>query len=366
VRTSQTATVCRMLAVLILGCLAVASCNQSHPDVESPSERRMPSGVVLLRGSPQDIGRQHGTLLADRIRLMIHEYVGEDMESERLKDSVLVRVHAMKPALPEWYRQELSACAKAANVDEDVLLYAQCEGDIRSLGGCTSFVAFGAATHDGRMEIGRNFDYWGLESTDRCAVIFAVVPRPEDGYAFLSVGWTGILGGWTFLNEKGLFVSNDIGGFNEKNPQGVPTLILARIITQKAATVNEAIAIIKKTPRMRGQALVIGRAGDPATSTTHDAAVVLYGGATVEVMRSRNGFAFHTSTGTDKDRLLEILRLPTRRPTDAIQSAGTHITLHSVAIYPQDHTLWVAHGRKSSAHLGEYVKYDVRSLLQRR
>ena len=295
---------------------------------------------------------------------MIREYVGEDMASGRLKDSVLARVSAMKPALPEWYLRELAACAKAAGVDEDVLLYAQCEGDIKSLGGCTSYVAFGDATDDGKMEIGRNFDYWGLKSTEKCAMVFAVVPRPEDGYAFVSVGWTGILGGWTFLNERGLFVCNNVGGFNEKNPQGVPTLILERIIAQKAATVDEAIAIIKKTPRMRGQVLVIGQAGDTTARTAPSAAVVLYDAATVEVQMATNGFAFHTSAGTDRDRLLEMLKRPDRQPTDTIRSAGTYMTLHSVAIRPEDHAFWVAHGRRPSAQLGEYVRYDLRELLR--
>jgi hypothetical protein len=251
-------------------------------------------------------------------------------------------------------------------VDEDVLLYAQCEGDIKSLGGCTTYVAFGPATHDGRMEVGRNFDYWGLESTAQCVTILNVVPRPEDGYAFVSVGWAGILGGWTFLNERGLFVANNIGGFTEKDPRGIPTLIMERIIAQKAATLDEAVAIIRKTPRMRGQALVIGQAGGAARGTAHDAAVVLYDGATVEVHKAENGFAFHSSTGTDRNRLLSMLRRPDREPTDTIRSAGTYITLHSVAVRPDARALWVAHGRKPSAHLGEYVRYDLGLLLERR
>jgi hypothetical protein len=272
----------------------------------------------------------------------------------------------LKPSLPQWYRQELAACAAAAGVEEDVLLYAQCEGDIKDLGGCTSYVAFGAATHDGRMEIGRSFDYWGIESVDRCAVVLAVVPRAEDGYAFISVGWAGILGGWTFFNEKGVFVSNNLGGFQRTNPQGVPTLVLERIIAQKAATLNEAIEIVRNTPRMRGQALVIGQAGDSDTGVPPDAAVVLYDGARVEVTRAVNGFAFDSSAGMNRNRLLGILRRADREPMDAIRDAGNYITLHSVAIRPQERALWVAHGRKPSAHLGKCVQYDLDMLLKRR
>ena len=372
----------RALILLAIACLALNACSPSDRDADAPLPPKssaevpstlnkhtrppeMPPGVVRLEGAPEEIGRQHGSRLTAQIRLMVGEYVGDDMESGRLKEDVLKRVRTMKPSLPDWYRQELSACAKAAGIDEDVLLYAQCEGDIKSLGGCNSFVAFGPATHDGKMEIGRNFDYWGIESTDKVVTVLAVVPRSEDGYAFVSVGWCGILGGWTFFNEKGLYVSNNLGGFYATDPRGVPTLILERIIAQKAATVDEAVAIIRKTPRMRGQALVIGQAGN-GRSVAPGAVVVLYDGKRVEVTPAENGLAFHSSIGTDPQRLLRMLQRPNRRPMDVIKSAGNGITLHSVAIRPAEHALWVAHGRKPGAHLGEYVRYDLRSLLERR
>ena len=384
------------LTALLVCCLVLSSCDKSGADKGTPATRSpKPSappaakpaapadvkptkparptpeadkpapGVVRLRGAPEDIGRQHGALLKDKIRVMIGEYVEESYGWETRKDALLERVRAMKPSLPDWYRTELAACAKAAGIDEDILLYAQCEGDIRSLGGCTAYVAFGAATHDGRVEIGRSFDYWGLESTDACVMVFAVIPRREDGYAFVSVGWAGILGGWTFVNEKGLFVANNLGGFSEKNPKGVPTLILERIIAQKAATVDEAIKIIQQTPRMRGQALVIGQAGDAKAGVLPDAAAVQYDAVRVEVERQTDGFVLDSSVGTSAERLREMLRQPGRRATDVIHSAGNYITLHSVAIRPQEHRIWVAHGRRSSAHLGGYVEHNIQSLLRR-
>lgn len=345
-------------AVLLVCCLGLKGCRE----FPSPTD---PPGVLRLAGSPEEIGRRHGELLADRIHIMLREYIGDVLEGERLRPAEQAQVRTMKPALPEWYLRELRACARAAQVDEDVLLYAQCEGDLRSLPKCTSYVAFGERTADGSMEIGRSFDYWGLESTEQCTLVFAVIPRPGAGYAFVSVGWAGILGGWTFLNEKGLFVACNLGGFWKKNPQGVPALILLRIMAQQAATVEAAIETLRKTPRMRGTALVLGHPGVPAANIPPDAAVVLYDAERVEVQKHDRGWAFHSSVGTDPAQLLEILRQPNRSPTAAIQSAGNYITLHSVAIRPQSHTMWVAHGRRTCAHLGSYVQYDLSSLLAR-
>lgn len=353
----------------VAACLSLTACGPSTSGTAASTTLpggavAAQKGVVRLEGSPEEIGRQHGTLLADRIKLMLKEYVGDDMESGRLKESVLNRVRTMKPSLPDWYLQELSACAAAAGVDEDVLLYAQCEGDIKSLGGCTAYFAFGPATHDGKVEIGRNFDYWGIESTKKVVTVLAVVPRPEDGCAFVSVGWCGILGGWTFFNEKGLYVSNNLGGFPFTDAHGVPTLILERIIAQKAATVDEAVEIIRSTPRMRGQALVIGQAGDGA-AIPPSAAVVMYDAKRVAVTPAENGFAFDSSIGARPQGLLAILQCADRQPVEAIKSAGNRITLHSVAIRPAEGAIWIAHGRKPEAHLGEYVRYDLRELLRR-
>jgi hypothetical protein len=69
--------------------------------------------------------------------------------------------------------------------------------------------------------------------------------------------------------------------------------------------------------------------------------------------------------GTDPESLLRILARKDRGPTDAIRSAGRGITLHSVAIRPAERAMWVAHGRSSSAHLGEYVRYDLGELFRR-
>ncbi len=355
----------RAVVALALGLLAVELTPLARA-AESPLPLPLPRGVVRLAGTPAEIGHQHGSLLRERIRVMVDEYARPDLEPEGWPGPVVLeQVRAMKPALPDWYLQELAACAAAAGIEEDVLLYAQCEGDIKSLGGCTSYVAFGPATHDGGVEMGRNFDYWGLESTATCVTVLAVIPPPDDGYAFVAVGWTGILGGWTLLNEKGLFVANNLGGFPEENPTGIPTLILTRIIAQKAASVDEAIAIVRRGPRMRGQALVIGQAGDAARGLPAAAAVVTYGATTVAVTPAVGGFAFHSSIGTDPDDLLAQLQRPGRRAYAAIRAAGSSITLHSVAIRPLTGQLWVAHGRRPSAHEGTYVQYDVRSLLAR-
>ncbi|MBT4818596.1 MAG: hypothetical protein HON70_22995, partial [Lentisphaerae bacterium] len=240
-----------IMALVAVVLVALRARNPVEVEAKPAGNNDVPAGVVRLTGSPEEIGRQHGTQLRDAIHTMVNDYVGNQPGWDTLGDEWLRRTRRMKAALPQWYLRELKACAAAAGIDEDVLLFAQCEGDIRGLGdggadddarlgGCTSYVAFGPSTANGHPEMGRNFDYWGLESTRECVIVLAVVPEPEDGYAFLSVGWAGILGGWTLVNEKGLFIANNLHYASAMNADGIPTLILERIIAQKAATIDEA------------------------------------------------------------------------------------------------------------------------------
>jgi len=321
--------------------------------------------AVRLAGTPEEIGRQHGRILAEQIKTVLREYILGSDAWQHDRDRLLARVRVMKKSLPAWYVREIAACAAAAGVDEDTLLYTQCEGDVKSLPRCTTYVALPEATHDGQVEMGRNFDYWGLESTEECATVFAVVPERDDGYAFVSVGWAGILGGWTIVNERGLFVANNLGGGAAKNPAGIPTLILQRIVAQKAGSVAEAIGIIGRSPRMRGQCLVIGQAADAARGIPASAAAVSYDAERVDVRPATDGVAFHTSVGTVRGDLCAQLKRGRRSPIDPIRWAGNGITLHSVAVRPQQHLIWVAHGRPSFAYLGDYIEYDVRILLSR-
>ncbi|MBN1807657.1 MAG: hypothetical protein JW909_01215 [Planctomycetes bacterium] len=363
-----------LLAPLAASLIAAAACRRMPADgrstlpaavpVAAPAGSVPPAGTVKLSGSPEEIGAGHGRLLGPEIRTMVDGYVRGSAAwgDERLRADLLEKTRRMKETLPGWYVRELKACAGAAGVDEDELLYAQCEGDIRQL--CTAYAAFGAGTHDGEMEIGRNFDYFGFAGMERCATVTAVTPERGDGHAFVVVGWAGILGGWTYYNEEGLFVANNLGGppgGYATNAEGIPTLILERIIAQKAGTTGEAVEMLKTLPRMRNQTLLLAQCAKGGRGA--EAVVVEYDAKRVAVKKPEGGLAFDTSIGSDERLIRRILKDAGRRPEEAIKSAGNMLTLHSVVVRPGEGAMWVAQGRQ--AHTGDYRKYDLGELLGR-
>jgi len=231
-------------------------------------------------------------------------------DREVLND-LLARVPAMKPSLPEWYLAELSACARAAGVDEGELLLAQCEGDIWQVdspardrspdrpgtsdrrspsAACSAHVVFGKPNlANGSLLAGRNLDYYGGELVYHCALTTYYAPRKGDGYPFTAVGFTGILGGATLVNSRGLVVANHLGGGARTNPAGVPSLVLNRLIAQKCATIDEALKLLRKTPRRRGQIVWMAQPADEETGREARAVAVEFDAEDLCVREAEDG-----------------------------------------------------------------------------
>ncbi len=255
-------------------------------------ERRGLHVVLHVSGTPEQMGRQHGTLLARTIRHMLDTYIHDTVVrpferprgSRRVVGSwdeadpefgrLLEAVRAMRPALPPGFVREIESCASAAGVDPDVLLLAQCEGDIRQAAAaarpaaaCTSYVAFGPATVDGRLEAGRNFDYWvGEGVVETCALVTYYNPAPGEGCRFAAVGAAGILGGPTLVNEHGLVIAVHIPSRGTATRlDALPAFVLMRRIAQHAASGREGIELVREAKRMRGVTLWLAQAGDSET-----------------------------------------------------------------------------------------------------
>ncbi len=155
---------------------------------------RLDSKVALLtvRGSPEERGTAHGKLLDVEVRRLVGSVKAyllprpNDEEGKKKFAECLSGARVMKQFLEADVLQELDACAKAAGVDADELLLTQLFGDVNRAKGfasfCTAFAAFGPATQDGRLLVGRNFDYAGHGLEGTLPLILQEIPhRPRRG-----------------------------------------------------------------------------------------------------------------------------------------------------------------------------------------
>lgn len=211
----------------------------------------LPSGLALLRleGTPEEMGAQHGTLLAAEIRTLMRDYLPKVTWGPREK--ALERARALEPRIPERHRREMRAMAEAAGVPYDDVLLGSVVVELFGLHGCSSAAAFGPATADGRTVVGRNLEWPDHGILGRYAVVVAA--RPEGMRPFVSVGFPALAGVVTGMNGSGVFTS-ELVVLNAPRPdgeailRGVPWPVLQRRVLEECGSLAEAAALVKGSP----------------------------------------------------------------------------------------------------------------------
>jgi hypothetical protein len=263
--------------------------------------------------------------------------------------------------------------------------------------GCTAFAASGPASANGHLIIGRNFDFEGPEIFDRDKAILFFKPRGK--IPFASIAWLGMSGVITGLNAEGIYVSINAARSDDKGGDGMPVEILVREIMEQARSIDDVVALVKKTPVMVPDFYLVGdgktgesavlertprrlevrrasRADGTSLLTNHALAPSFAADAENDRLKRylTSGARYkrleelvkHWRGQIDPRKALEILRdkkgpggsdlgLGNRNALDAI------IATHSVVVDASALTIWVSTG----PHLtGRYVGFDLRRELR--
>lgn len=116
----------------------------------------------------------------------------------------------------------------------------------RDVIGCTGFAAWGDATINGDLWVGRNFDWEAGEVFDRDKCIIYV--WPNDGIPYVHVAWAGMAGAVTGMNAQGLSIHLNAARTDETRfgRVGTPVSLLVRRVLAQARNIDEAHAIIRE------------------------------------------------------------------------------------------------------------------------
>jgi len=226
---------------------------------------------VHLSGTPDQIGFQHGYLLAPEIEDALAAVKLEDThETQRDWNFFRKAAHEMLwPHIDPEYQQELNGIVEGAqsrhvdvDIDDIVALNAFMElpdyyvpwfnekeksanaPDIRVKGHCSAFVATGSWTKNHQIVIAHN-NWTSYVQGARWRMIFDIAP--EHGFRMIMDGFPGvIISDDDFgVNSEGIMVTETtISSFVGWDPNGKPEFVRARKALQYATSIDDYVRIM--------------------------------------------------------------------------------------------------------------------------
>jgi hypothetical protein len=267
------------LAALFL--FAVAALPINAATIDSPDPRlhgsyRFNKGgwkYIHLQGTPEQIGFQHGWLLADEIDDVINVYQVE-LPHNTQRDWSFYREAAKTifwPHLDAEYQQELSGIVEgmqAKGSPADIWDIVALNGIMElsdyyvpmlnereqkpnppqavAPGKCSAFIATGSATKDGKIVIAHS-NWSSYAEGERWNIVFDIVP--SKGQHFLMDGMPGIITSQDDFGENasGLMITETtLPGSHGFDVNGIPEFQRSRKAMQYATSIDEYAAIMRK------------------------------------------------------------------------------------------------------------------------
>lgn len=371
-RTSVT-----VLAILLAGPLAqaetVARCGQGF--LEEIDGYR----VLHLKGSPYEMGYQHGALLKEHIQGNVDYLFNVKAKEKRLKflgveldakQLIKMIVGIQRRYVPKRFLEELRGLADGADCPlEDVLV----ANFIPELFHCSGFAVMNSATKDGRLYHGRVLDYsidWQLQEH---AVL--IVAEPEGRVPFVNVTYSGFIGSVTGMNAAHVSVG-EMGGGGRGHWGGTPMAFLVRRVLEEAKTLDEAVAIFRDSKRTCEYYYVVADGDD------NSAVGLAAHWNTFEVVKPGEAHPRLPEPTADTvllsagDRYKELARRVRERAGALDAESALHLmdcpvamksNLHNVLFEPRSTKLWVANASPDGqpAATQKYFAFQLTELLSR-
>ena len=205
--------------------------------------------VLFLKGSPDEMGRQEGVLLKKQIQQVRERILyGVGVGSSFLKGNwffseIETAEKKLRPHMDADYLAEMDAMSLAAGVDRQEIRLANYFPELFH---CSGFCLYGKATATGKMYHGRILDYLKGVGLEQSAVVTVLEPAGKN--AWVNIGYAGFIGSVTAMNEKHLAIG-EMGGKHDGEWDGKPMAELVREVMERANTLDEALDIMRKSPR---------------------------------------------------------------------------------------------------------------------
>jgi isopenicillin-N N-acyltransferase-like protein len=164
--------------------------------------------ILHLKGSPYQMGYQHGRLLKDQIKILYNDYLLATLK-EKTKDEKRFKVYfnffkqkakALEKFIPQEYKEEMKGIADGSGLAYSDVLIMHTFLDVLSypkffkkgFKTCTNFVVLNEATENSQLIHGRNLSWPSRGLLEKNSVV--IFYQPKNGNAFVALSWPGICG----------------------------------------------------------------------------------------------------------------------------------------------------------------------------
>lgn len=211
--------------------------------------------VLAVEGSPEEIGRQCATLVGEQARQLV-DYPRKLLAAVGLGHkfpALLAAGQRLLPQFPPDHLAELEAFARTAGLERHVLVGVNTMVDVYRGGlGCSSLLVEASRSKTGGPLFGRNLDFYSLGILQKYSVV--IVCRPQGKRGFCSVGFPGMVGCLSGMNDAGLALAvHEVllagDGAPLFDPRGVPYTLLLRRVLEECRTVDEAERLVRANAR---------------------------------------------------------------------------------------------------------------------
>jgi isopenicillin-N N-acyltransferase-like protein len=299
----------------------------------------------------------YGQALGPQVRGLADAFLGKAIDPA-MHPMMTRAAMGFEPQLRPEHLAEIRALATAAKVDEPEMMLANSFLDLSPMQACSTVSLPADAAPDHVARFARNLDFPSFGVADKASIV--LVYHPKDRFGFVTIGWPGLIGALSGMNEHGLTLANmEVTRPAGSAPRAMPYALLYRTVLEECKTVDEAIALLKRTPRQTANNLMLmDAAGNRAVvELTADAVVVRPGSADAALISTNH------QRGLDSDkpglcRRYDYLHDTSRQnfgklDREKLQSMLQHVqqeqmTLQSMIFEPANRVIYLSTGMNAA------------------
>ena len=210
--------------------------------------------VLTVSGTPEEIGESVGVLAVKPAPKVLDYPRGlmDHFNAGLLWNVALSKGREMAKHFPADYSAEMDALIRGSGAPRDKIVAGNTLFDIKKIILCSALMIESDRSSTGAPLMGRNLDYPSLNYIHEYSLV--TVYHPKNKRSFVSIGFPGLVGCLSGMNDAGLCVAvlevlSARASEGRFEPKGVPYALCFRAMLEECSTIEEAKAKLEKMPR---------------------------------------------------------------------------------------------------------------------